>query len=346
MINLIYFIIVLGVIVLIHEIGHFIFAKKFKVYVYEFAIGMGPKLFSRKGRNEETTYSIRAIPIGGFVSMAGEQVDDDTDIPKDRKLHSKPVWQRFLIMFSGAGFNFISAIFILFLFGLIWGSPDTRPIIGDVFEGGPAYQGGLQTGDYVKRINGKKISTSDDIAIYLQIEDKSKPVVFTVLRDNEKVDIDVVPVLEDVEGNKIYRVGIQINGEVNEGFLAAVKFGFEKTGSLIKQMGITLRALFTGGLSVSQLAGPVGIYNIVGDQADRGIENVIFLVALLSINVGFINLLPFPAFDGGRILFLIIEKIKGSPVPVKVENIIHSIGFFLLMALMVYITFNDILKLF
>ena len=346
MINLIYFIIILGVIVLIHEGGHFLFAKLFNIYVYEFAVGMGPKLFSKKSKKGETTYSIRAIPIGGFCSLAGEEVDDDNEIPRDRKLFAKPVWQRFLVMFFGAGFNFISAVLILFSIGLIWGAADSKPVLGEVIKDNPAYEAGLKEGDYVKKINGHKVRSSDDILIYLQVEDKSKPITFTVERNDKEYEFKVTPVEEEVDGNKIYRIGVGISSEVDHGFIPAVKYAFEKTGSLFRQMVITLKGLFTGGLSVNQLSGPVGIYNIVGEQRQAGFENILYLVALLSINVGFINLLPFPAFDGGRILFLIIEKIKGSPVKPETENLIHSIGFFLLIALMIYITFNDILKLF
>ncbi len=346
MLNLIYFIIILGFIVLIHESGHFLFAKLFNIYVYEFSIGMGPKLFSKKSKKGETVYSIRAIPIGGFCSLAGEEGDEDKEVPRDRKLFAKPVWQRFLVMFFGAGFNFIGAIIILFLIGVIWGSTSTKPIISKVAVDNPAYTAGLQDGDYVKKINNHKIKTSDDILIYLQVEDKTKPITFTVERDNKEYNFKVTPKEEEVDGNKIYRIGVTVSGKVEHGITPAIKYAFVKTDSLFRQMFITIKGLFTGGLSVKQLSGPVGIYNIVGEQRQAGFENILYLVALLSINVGFINLLPLPAFDGGRILFLIIEKIKGSPVKPETEGLVHTVGFILLMLLMVYVTFNDILKLF
>ena len=346
MLTLIYFVLVLGIIVLIHESGHFLFAKLFNIYVYEFAIGMGPKLFSWKFKKGETVYSIRLIPIGGFCSLAGEDVDNDKEIPRDRKLFAKPIWQRLLVMFFGAGFNFIGALIILFTIGLFWGSAVSKPILGEVTKDYPAYTAGLQKGDYVKKINNHKIKSSDDILIYLQVEDKSKPIVFTIERDNKEYEFKVKPVEEEVDGNKIYRIGVSINNEVEHGFIAAVKYSFAKSASLFRQMVITFKGLFTGGISVNQLSGPVGIYNVVGQQREAGFQNILYLIALLSINVGFINLIPFPAFDGGRILFLVIEKIKGSPVKPETENLIHTIGFILLMALMLYVTFNDILKLF
>lgn len=346
LLTLIYFILILGLIVLVHEFGHFFFSKLFGIYVYEFAIGMGPKIFSRK--KGETEYSIRAIPIGGFCSLAGEdnEADDQENIPKDRRLNAKPAWQRFLVMFFGAGNNFILALLILFIIGLGWGAVSNDAIVSELVKDGPAEKAGIEVGDKILKINGNKVKSNDDVAIYIQIESKDKPITFTVDRDGSKKDIKVKPVKEEVEGNTIYRVGIMSSGKVEHGFLASVKYSFTKIGSLFRQMIITLKGLFTGGLSVKQLSGPVGIYNVVGTQREAGIQNILYLIALLSVNVGFINLLPLPAFDGGRILFLIIEKIKGSPVSPELENKIHTIGFILLLVLMLYITFNDIIKLF
>ena len=348
LLTLIYFILILGIIVLVHEFGHFFFFKLFGIYVYEFAIGMGPKIFHWKSKKGETEYSIRAIPIGGFCSLAGEDVaaDDEQKIPKDRRLNAKPAWQRFLVMFFGAGNNFILAILILFIIGLGWGARSNEAIITDLVDKGPAEIAGLEVGDKIVKINGHKVKSNDDVSIYIQIESKDKPITFTVLRDEETLDVDVKPSKEEVDGTTLYRVGIISEGEVEHGFIAAVKYSFVKLGSLYRQMIITLKGLFTGGLSVKQLSGPVGIYNVVGTQRSAGIQNILYLTALLSINVGFINLLPFPAFDGGRILFLVIEKIKGSPVSPELENKIHTIGFMLLLALMIYITFNDIVRLF
>lgn len=348
MLNLIYFIIILGIIVLVHEFGHFIFAKMFGIYVYEFAIGMGPRLFHWKSKKGETEYSIRAIPIGGFCSLAGEDTesDDKEKIPEDRRLYSKPVWQRFLVMFFGAGNNFILAFIVLLVVALGWGATTSKPIISELVSGNPAEKAGLEVGDYILEINGHKVKTSDDVSIYLQVEDKDEPITFTVKRDGKELDIDVVPIKEEVDGSSIYRVGIISEGETERGIIPSIKYAFTKMGSLFRQMVITFKGLFTGGISVNQLSGPVGIYNIVGDQAKAGFQNILYLIALLSINVGFINLIPFPAFDGGRIVFLIIEKIKGSPIKPETENKIHAIGFILLLALMIYITFNDILKLF
>lgn len=348
LLTLIYFVLILGIIVLVHEFGHFFFAKLFGIYVYEFSIGMGPKIFGWKSKKGETDYSIRAIPIGGYCSLAGENLDSDDQakIPEDRRLQSKKPWQRFLVMFFGAGNNFLLAILLLFVIGLGWGAVSSDAIITELVKDNPAEKAGLQVGDRIKKINGHKIVSNDDVSIYIQVEKKDKPITFTVDRNGKDVDIDVTPVKEEVDGTSIYRIGVISEGKTEHGFIPAVKYAFNKLGALFRQMIITLRGLFSGGLSVKQLSGPVGIYNIVGTQAQAGIQNVLYLIALLSVNVGFINLLPFPAFDGGRILFLIIEKIKGSPVKAETENKIHTIGFILLLILMLYITFNDIIKLF
>ena len=348
MLSLIYFILILGVIVLVHEFGHFFFSKLFGVYVYEFAIGMGPKIFHWKSKKGETEYSIRAIPIGGFCSLAGEDVgaDDEAKIPADRRLNAKPTWQRFLIMVFGAGNNFILALLVLFILGLGWGAVTNDPVVTDLVKDNPAEKAGIEVGDRILKINGHKIRSNDDVSIYIQVENKDKPMTFTVLRDGVNKDIAVKPAKEKVDGNTIYRVGIISQGKVEHGFVPSIKYMFNKFASIYRQMVITLKGLFNGNLSVKQLSGPVGIYNVVDSQSKAGIENVLYLIALLSINVGFINLIPFPAFDGGRVLFLIIEKIKGSPVSPELENKIHTVGFILLIILMLYITFNDILRLF
>ncbi len=347
MLSLLYFILVLGVIVLVHEFGHFIFSKIFGVYVDEFAIGMGPKLLHYKKKGGETEYTLRLIPIGGFCSLAGEGGELDSRIPKERTLQGKPVWQRFLIMFFGAGNNFILAILILFFSAVIWGAPTTTPVLSSVEENSPADLAGIEAGDVVQEINGNHISTLDDVALFVTIADQSKPMTFEIKKEDGSVkEVELTPDVVEEDGVVTYKIGIGLQADIRHDFGSMVEYTFVKTGSIFKQMWVTVSGLFTGQISIRQLSGPVGIYNVVDQQAKAGFENLLYLVALLSINVGFLNLLPFPAFDGGRILFLIIEKIKGSPVKPETENMIHTIGFFLLLALMVYVTFNDVLRLF
>ncbi len=344
--TIIIFILVLGAIIFVHELGHFIFAKLMGVYVYEFSLGMGPRLLHKKGK--ETDYCLRLIPIGGFCSLAGEEVDEDQiKVPKNRRLQAKKPWQRFLIMFFGPGFNFIFAVLVLFFVALIWGSPSYDPIVSSVTKNYPAKQVGIEKGDTILKINNHKISTLDDVSLYLTISDPKKNTEIQVKKDDGEVETyKIKPKKVKVDGNVGYKYGIGLKSEKNRGFVAAIKYTYVKTLALFRQMWVTVKSLFTGVVKVDQLSGPVGIYSIVGEQSKEGISSILYLMAFLSINVGFINLLPLPAFDGGHILFIIIEKIKGSPVSAKTENMIHTIGLFLLMALMVYITFNDILRLF
>ena len=346
MLSLIWFILILGAIVSVHEFGHFIFAKLSNTYVYEFSIGMGKKIFGRKKKDGETEFCIRMIPLGGFVNIAGEDITDD-EVPKDRQMCNKGFFARFMILFAGAFFNFIFAFLILFVSALIWGATSTKPYVGDVSPEYPAYVAGIETGDLVLSIDGKKISNWDKGLVMLQTT-KGEAVIFEVKKKDGSVKkYTVEPVLEkDEEGNESYKFGISTAYEKEYGFGKSLKYAGNKTVALLGSMWDTLKYLFNGRVGVNQLSGPVGIFTIVDSQAEQGLEAVLYLVAYLSINVGLINLLPFPAFDGGRILFLFIEKIFRKPVSKRVENIIHSIGFFLIIGLLIFVTFNDILRLF
>ena len=346
-INLLLFIVILGVIVFIHEFGHFTWAKITGVYVYEFAIGMGPKLFSKKGK--ETEYTIRAIPIGGFCQLAGEDLEEDKacKVPKDKQLQSKTPFQRFLIMFFGPMNNFILAVVLLFFIGLIWGGTTMNPVLTGIEKGSAAEKAGLSVGDKIVSINNHKVKTNDDISLYLAIAKPTEKNSIKVEKENGKVvTYKVKPSKIKEKGETYYKYGIVIEQEKTHGIGAAFVYTFKKTNSIFKQMWITIGCLFTGGIKLSQLSGPVGIYSIVGEQSKAGVANLIYLMAFLSVNVGFINLLPLPAFDGGHILFIIIEKIKGSPVKPELENKIHTVFLILLMVLMFVITINDVLKLF
>ena len=344
-INLIVFIIVLTVIVAFHEFGHFLLAKKNGVYVYEYSIGMGPKIWGTK--KGETEYSLRAIPFGGYCQLAGEDLDEDDSkkVPKNRRLQNKKPWQRFLIMVFGPVNNFILAVVLLLFIALVWGGNTMNPVITTVEEGSAAEVAGLKAEDTILEINNHKISTSDDISLYLAVANPKKASTFKVERsDGTYATIKVKPTKIKEDGQEVYRFGIAMQQEKTTGFIASIKYVFQKTVSIFKQMFVTVGYLFTGGIKSNQLSGPVGIYSIVGQSRAGGLANVLYLTAFLSINVGFINLLPIPAFDGGHII--IIEVLKGSPVDPELENKIHTIFLILLMILMVLITFNDILRLF
>ena len=344
--NILLFIIILTIIIAIHEFGHFIWAKITGVYVYEFAIGMGPKIISKQ--YGETVYSIRAIPFGGFCSLAGEDLDADDakKIPKKKRLQNKSCWERFLIMVFGPLNNFILAVVLLFFIALIWGGTTMKPVISEVEKDSAVEKIGIEAGDKIVKINGKKVTTSDDVSLYIAMSDPTKKNTITVERDGKNINFKVKPEKIGKGKEVTYKYGMALKQERTKGFGNAIVYTYKKTGSIFKQMFITVGALFTGGVKVSQLAGPVGIYSVVGEQAKTGLANIIYLVAFLSINVGFINLLPIPAFDGGHILFIIIEMIKGSPVKPEIENKIHTIFLLLLLLLMLIVTFNDILRLF
>lgn len=345
-INILLFILILGIIVFVHEFGHFILAKMNGVYVYEFALGMGPKICGfKKG---DTEYNLRAIPIGGFCQLAGEDLDNDEDkkIPKGMRLQDKKAWQRFLIMLFGPMNNFILAVLLIFLMALIWGGATMDPVINKVEKDSASYVAGLRDKDRVISINNQKVETSDDLSLYLAIASPKKESKIVVERDNKKLTIKVKPKKIKEKGKETYRYGIAIKNKKTKGLGNAFIYTYKKTKSIFKQMFITLGYLFTGRVKLNQLSGPVGIYSVVGEQRSAGIASLIYLTAFLSINVGVINLLPIPAFDGGHILFIVIEKIKGSPVKPELENKIHTVFLVLLMLLMLIITINDIIKLF
>lgn len=345
--SLLYFILILGAIVLVHEFGHFIFSKLFGVYVYEFSIGMGPKIFHYKKKKGETEYCIRAIPIGGFVSLAGEDADDNSKIKEDRKLYSKPVWKRLIIMIAGATFNFLFAFVILFVSALIYGSTSTKPIIANVSEDYPAYTAGIKEGDKIISINDEKTYSWSEVQLSIQAS-KGEELTFKLKdKDGNIREVSLVPQKqEDEEGNISYLVGIGLDNTVKKGLIPSLKYAVETTISLYRLMLKTLKSLICGVFSVKDLSGPVGIYSVVDSQAEQGLQSILYLVAYLSMNVGVINLIPFPAFDGGRVLFLIIEKIRRKPIKAKTEGMINSIGFILLMLLMVFVTISDVIKLF
>lgn len=344
--TIVYFILILGVTIFVHELGHFIFAKKAGIYCHEFSLGMGPKIWSFRRKNDETLYAIRLFPIGGFVQMAGEEIEEDSSVPKNRQLTNKTWTQRFLTIIAGILFNFILAIVIFFFIALFNGAPSTKPVVDVTDKTLPAYSAGLKTGDVITKINDKRITSTDRLMLELQVN-SGKKVTLEVKRNDKVEDITISPKkVTNEDKTESYVYGFTLTTTFEKGFFASLQYAFLKTGYLVEQMFLVITYLITGAISLDNLAGPIGIYNIVGETARTGLVNIIFLLAYISINVGFINLLPIPAFDGGRILFLIIEKIKGSPVNQKVENVIHSVGFLLLMLLMVFITYNDIVRIF
>ncbi|MDD4734165.1 MAG: RIP metalloprotease RseP [Bacilli bacterium] len=344
--DLLLFILILGITIFIHELGHFIFAKRAGIYIYEFSLGMGPRIFKFNRKNDETDYTIRLFPIGGFVQMAGEEVEIDEKIPKESRLQSKTWLQKFLTIIAGVVFNFVLGFVLLFVFALIAGSVTNKTYIGEIKEGYPAHETNLKPGDLITKFNGDEIKNQDLFLLDFTVANGETISLEVKHKDGSYETVTITPKKETVDGKDKFVYGFGLVGDKKTGFLSTIEYSFRKGFGLIVQMAYTIVYLITGKLSLNNLSGPIGIYNVVSQTAATGFVNLIYLTALISINVGFINLLPIPAFDGGRLLFLIIEKIKGKPLAPKIENTIHSVFLFLLMLLMVAITYNDIIKIF
>lgn len=368
--NIVVLLLILTVLVFVHEGGHFIAAKKCGAYVYEFAIGMGPKVLGFKRKNDPTEYTIRAFPIGGYCQIAGEEGEDDESLSKDQFMCNKSKLQRTIILVAGVTMNFILAIVLLFAISLIFGSTDQSNVIGQVTPNSPAEKAGVVVGDKIIEYNGYKINNWDKISLAASMKENNytyiiehkdgtqdkyeiKPAEYVQLKD-ELIEVTKDHTLEEIikehdldkDTKTTKLVGIGASKEVKHGFKNAISYAFTKFKSIFTTMFIIVWSLITGKIGLNSLSGPVGMYSIVGTVATYGIANIIYLAAYLSINLGVINILPFPAFDGGRVLFVVIEAITGKKVDSKIEGWFHTIGFFLLMILMLYITFQDVINLF
>lgn len=338
--TLIYFILILGITVFVHEFGHFICAKKSGIYVYEFSIGMGPKLFGFKRKNDETNYVIRLLPIGGYVQMAGEEIENDENIPENKRFQSKSMGKKIITVTAGVIMNFLLAIILYTIIGFVSGVPSEELYI---------YESSNKNivGSKVLEINNKEVKVVDISNLYLTTDMlKGKDIVLKLEKDGKtsEVTFDATKVEKDNETS--YTYDFKFSLVRTDSVLRKIFYGFIKVGTTIVQMIITLWFLITGKVSLSAMSGPVGIYSLVGEVSSLGFLPLVELLALICVNVGVINILPIPAFDGGRLLFLIIEKLRGKPASPKVENTIHAIFFALLMLLIIVITFNDLGKIF
>lgn len=326
---------VFSIIVFIHELGHFTFAKMNGVKVHEFSIGMGPKIYSIK---KDTEYSIRLLPLGGFVSMEGE--DEESSDP--RSFGAKSILQRASIIFAGPFFNIIFTIVLFIPIFMFIGSQTTT--LGGVTENGPAYSAGVKVGDTIEAIDGKKVNSWQDVIQSLNESDGSD-VKLSIDRNGQNKEISVTP--QKGEDGR-YVIGIETKVERN--VLTSIKNAFTTTYDMTVQMITFVGQLFTGtvpGGVGNSVSGPLGVISIVSEAAKMGIVNIMYIAAVLSLNLGIINLVPFPALDGGRLFMLAIEAIRGGKkLDPNKEAMINMVGLGALMLFMVFITYKDILRLF
>ncbi|MGI6552155.1 MAG: RIP metalloprotease RseP [Clostridia bacterium] len=328
-------ILILGILIFVHELGHFLAAKLVGIRVHEFALGMGPLLVARKVG--ETTYSLRAFPIGGFNRMAGMEPGEADD---PRGFNKKSVGQRMGVIAAGSLMNFVLAIifFIVVFMGI--GVASNSNMIAGVTEGSPAQQAGLQAGDRLVAIDGKPTPTWMDLTGIIR-SSPEQDLHITVERGNERFQVTVHAQL-NVQEN-VGMIGIKRHFE-KTGFFAAIKMGISYSLAIIIAIIKDLVKMITGQVA-ADVAGPVGIVHLVGEAAGFGWATLINFAGLLSLNLGLINLLPIPALDGSRLIFLGIEGLRGRPINPENENFIHFIGFALLIALMLLITYKDILRI-
>ncbi len=347
LITLLILFIILSVIIIVHEFGHFIAAKKGGVYIDEFSLGMGPQLLKYKPKKSETTYSLRAFPIGGFVSMAEKEDPSNKAIKKNQVLENKSFGRKLLVLINGILFNCFLAIFLFFVSGLLYGRPVSEPVINKVVEGMAAEKAGLESGDKILEVNGVKINTWDDFLLEASAKKLKDEYIFKIEKSNGDIkEYNLVPEVQEVEGQEVKVFGIQSSGTTYyKGFKNAVIYAFEGFYTNFKTIFKILGNLFTGEVPVKSLSGPVGIYSLVDSVKSQGLNTLLYLTAYLSINVAIINLIPIPVFDGGRVLILLIEKITRRKSSENLEAILNYVGFALMILLMLYVTFNDIIRL-
>ena len=346
--SIIYFLIVLSVLVLVHEFGHFIVAKRVGIRVERFSFGFGPKLFSvRRG---DTEYLISAIPLGGYIKMAGDEVSESLT-GKSFEFLSRSIWDRFLVIFAGPLLNYVLA-FLIFSIIFMFGSPTLTTEVGSLLKGYPAEKSGLIVGDKIIRADGKDVKYWEDMT---EITHKhlEGPIKLTIEKNGKVFEVDIQPVIREVKDifgkqTKIALLGIAPSEKIEKvryGFFESFSKGFNK---VIDFTAITYKAIWsiiTGRLSAKEsMTGPIGIFDAIRKAAQMGLIYLVHMTALLSVSLAIFNLLPFPVLDGGHILFLFIEKLRGKPLSVKTQENIANIGVGLLILLVVFISYNDIAK--
>lgn len=331
-------ILVLGIIIFIHELGHFLTAKFFKMPVSEFSIGMGPQVYSYD--TVKTTYSFRAIPIGGYVNIEGMEVDSKVE----DGFNSKPAYARFIVLIAGVFMNFLLAFIIMFSSIYSNGKyiPSKKPIIGDIFKEAKAYEY-LQKKDKILEIEGIKIENWNDIGKNLKLKNENEEVQMKIERAGETKDI-IVPLTLDPNSDR-KMLGVLPEYSIEKfSILEASKLSIKSGVRIVEDTLTGLKMMITGKVKRDEISGPIGIIKVVGEASKEGASIVFWLMALLSVNIGVLNLLPLPALDGGRIIFVLLEMI-GVRVNKKVEERIHTAGMLILFGLIIFITTNDIFNI-
>lgn len=364
--NILVFIIVLGILIFVHELGHFSFAKLFKIRVDEFGFGYPPRI-AKIGKWKETVLTINWIPFGGFVKIFGE-ADDGRELNEQEKKESliyKPRWQQFLVMFAGVLFNFLFAwlLFSALYFSGVTASlssvpesykvHDTRVVVSSISEGSPAFEAGLQAGDEIKELFSQDFqipitveNIDENIRFFNEQGEKGENAGLVVLRNGELTIVEVQPVEDIIPGK--YGIGIAIDkvGKLDLNIIQAASLGFKNTLFMTKEIALSFWHLITGSISFDNVSGPVGIVKQIGQASSIGFSYLISFTALLSINLAILNLIPFPALDGGRILIILIESIIRKRIKPVITNWINVVGFFVLILLMVVVTIKDVIGLF
>ncbi len=345
------FIVVLGILIFFHELGHFLVARLFGVGVEKFSLGFGPRILGKK--IGITDYRISAIPLGGYVKMVGEEPDAEID-PKDIPISftHKHVFKRILIVAAGPFFNFLLAAVIFFVMFQIYGIFVLKPSIGTVLEGKPAQEAGLMEGDLIVAIDGTSVELWEDMA-HLIASSNGKTLEVTVRREGSDFMVRITPELkvEKMFGVEIksYRIGIASG---TDGFIKKLNPLQALSESIIETYKWTKRTisgivrLIKGTESVKTIGGPILIAQMAGHYAKRGIASLSFFIAIISITLAIINFLPIPVLDGGHLLFFFLEAIIGRPVSLKVREVAQQAGMFILLMLMIFVFYNDITRIF
>lgn len=355
MLYILSFIFALSLIIALHEFGHLIAAKKFGVYCYEYSIGMGPKIYSKKFK--ETQYSLRLIPFGGYVAMAGEGDQDEEfsktygveSVPFERTLKGISKTKRIIVLLAGIFMNFILA-YIIFCLILLNGGKMAKqrpPVVDGVIENMPAYKAGLKKDDVIKKLTFEdgtvinKPKSTDDFSSYIAM--KGGIIKIDVYRNNEIKTFQV----NSVKNGEYYSIGIKLPDieYVKINFINVFYYSFVFMFNILRMMLVALSNLFRG-IGLNDISGPVGIYQASSKATSEGLVTYFSFVALLSLNVGILNAFPVPALDGGRVLLVLIEAIIRKPINKKFEYFLIVISMVLLIGLMIFATFKDIVRLF